>query len=189
MKQKLLEMARGKNALRALAGISFIESSVFPIPPDVMLIPMVLAKPERAWHIAAVCTIASVLGGLLGYGIGWFAWDSIGQPILEMYGKEDAYAAFKGWFDQWGFWAALGAGFTPFPYKVITITSGAVQLNFAVFLIASVLSRGGRFFLVAAVIRFAGDKARARIEQHFGLITFGLFAMLLAVFVGIKFLH
>lgn len=182
-------MARGKNALRSLFGISFIESSVFPIPPDVMLIPMVLARPEKAWMIAGVCTLASVLGGVFGYVIGWLAWDSIGQPILEMYGKEDSYDVFKQWFENWGFMAVFGAGFTPFPYKVITLTSGSVQLNFAAFMVASVLSRGGRFFLVAAVIRFAGERARAKIEKHFGLITLALFVMLFFAFIGLQYIR
>ncbi|VAV96847.1 FIG139438: lipoprotein B [hydrothermal vent metagenome] len=189
MKDKLLQMARGKNAMRSLFGVAFIESWIFPIPPDVMLIPMVLARPQAAWRIAGICTLASVLGGILGYGIGWFAFTSIGQPVLEIYGKVEAYEAFKNWFDQWGFWAAFGAGFTPFPYKVITITSGAVHLNFIIFMLASVLSRGGRFFLVAAIIRFAGDRARAQIEKHFGLITLALFVMLALVFIGIKYVH
>jgi len=189
MKQKLLQLARGKNALRVLFGVSFIESSIFPIPPDVMLIPMVLAKPERAWSIAAVCTLGSVLGGIFGYAIGWFAFDSIGQPVLEMYGKVQSYEVFKTWFEHWGFWAALGAGFTPFPYKVITITSGVVHLNFIIFLLASVLARSARFFLVAAVIRFAGDQARAQIEKHFGLITIAIFAVLGALFALIKLIH
>jgi membrane protein YqaA with SNARE-associated domain len=189
VKQKMLALARGPNALRALFGISFIESSVFPIPPDIMLIPMVLAKPERAWKIATVCTIASVLGGVFGYAIGMFAWETIGQPILEMYGKEDAYAKFKSWFDQWGFWAAFGAGLTPFPYKVITITSGAIHLNFAIFLIASVLSRGARFFLVAAVLRLAGERARECIEKYFGWLTLAMFALVLLGLCAVKLVH
>ncbi|MBL4617614.1 MAG: DedA family protein [Robiginitomaculum sp.] len=189
MKQKLLDIARGKNALRGLFGVSFIESSVFPIPPDVMLIPMVLARPERAWLIAGVCTIASVLGGILGYFIGMFAWETIGQPVLELYGKQDSFDIFKEWFDKWGFWSVFGAGFTPFPYKVITMASGSVQLNFAAFIAASILSRGARFFLVAAVIRYAGDRARAQIEKHFGLITLAIFVLMILAIFSLKFIR
>ncbi|MBL4596200.1 MAG: DedA family protein [Robiginitomaculum sp.] len=185
----MIEMAGGKNALRALFGVSFVESSVFPIPPDVMLIPMVLARPDRAWVIAGVCTLASVLGGLAGYAIGWFAWEALGQPILEMYGKQEAYDRFVTWFNEWGFWSVFGAGFTPFPYKVITITAGSVQLNLLAFFAASVLSRGARFFLVAAIIRFAGNRARDLIEKYFGWITFGLFAMALLAIFGLRFIH
>jgi len=189
MKNKLLELARGKNALRALFGISFIESSVFPIPPDIMLIPMVLARPKRAWLIAGVCTLASVLGGVLGYAIGILAWETIGQPVLEFYGKQESYAVFKNWFEEWGFWAVFGAGFTPFPYKVITITSGSVHLNFLAFVAASVLARGGRFFLVAAIIRFAGERARVWIEKYFGWITLVLFVGALLGLFALKFIH
>lgn len=189
MKQKLLERARGPNALRALFGVAFIESSVFPIPPDVMLIPMVLAKPERAWSYALWCAIASVLGGCLGYAIGWFAWDTIGEPLLDFYGKANAYAQFQAWFDKWGFWSVFGAGLTPFPYKVITITSGSVHLNFLAFTLASALSRSLRFFLVAGIVRLAGERAHDLIEKHFGWLTFAIFVLLIAGFVVIKFIH
>lgn len=189
MKQKLLDLARGPNAMRALFGVSFIESSVFPIPPDVMLIPMVLAKPEKAWRIALICTIGSVLGGCLGYAIGWFAWDSIGEPLLNFYGKADSYAQFQAWFDKWGFWSVFGAGLTPFPYKVITITSGSVQLNLLAFTAASILSRGLRFFLVAGIVRLMGERAHNLIEKHFGWLTFAIFVLLVAGFAAIKLVH
>ena len=189
MKSKLLEIARGKNALRGLFGVSFIESSVFPIPPDVMLIPMVMARPNNAWLIAGVCTLGSVLGGIFGYAIGWFAWETIGQPVLEIYGKQESYDVFKQWFEKWGFWSVFGAGFTPFPYKVITITSGSVHLNFLAFVVASVLARGARFFLVAAIIRIAGERAHGLIEKYFGWITLLLFAGAIAGLFALKLLH
>jgi len=188
MKSRLLNLARGKYAYPALALVAFIESSVFPIPPDVMIIPMVLADRRKAWLIAGICTIASVAGGLLGYVIGAFAWDTIGQPLLEIYGKQDSFETFRLWFEKYGFMAVFGAGLTPFPYKVITIASGFSHINLAVFMTASVVSRGGRFFLEAALLRLMGDRAQALIEQHFALIVSAIFAAVILGFVALKFI-
>ena len=189
MKTRLLAMARGKYAWPLLALVAFVESSIFPIPPDVMVIPMVLADRRKAWRVAAVCTIASVAGGLLGYGIGALAWSSIGQPLLDLYGKQDSFEAFQAWFHQYGFWAVFGAGLTPFPYKVITIASGVSHINLFVFMLASVLARGGRFFLEAALLKFLGERAQTLIERHFALLLSAVFAVLLASFVLLKWLH
>ena len=120
-------LAAHRHALWALAAVAFIESSIFPIPPDVLIIPMVLAARERAWRIAAVATVASVLGGLAGYGIGALLFETIGRPVLEFYGYMDKFAAFQARFAEWGAWIVAGVGFTPFPYKVITIASGVVR--------------------------------------------------------------
>ncbi len=189
MKDRLLAAARGPHALRGLAVVSFIESSVFPIPPDVMLIPMVLADRKRAWLIAGVCTVASVLGGVAGYAIGLFAFESVGRPILETLGKMDSYAEFQAFFERWDFLAVFGAGLTPFPYKVITISSGAFHINFAAFMAASVLSRGLRFFAEAGLLYLVGERARGFIERRFGLILTGFFALLIASFVALRLLH
>lgn len=165
-------------AIWVLAGVAFIESSIFPIPPDVLMIPMIIARPNRAWLIALVAMVASVLGGLLGYAIGAFAWESLGQPILMSLGKADAVEAFNTRFNDFGFWAVLTAGITPFPYKVITIMSGWTAMPLATFIATSILARGLRFFIAAAILRVAGAPARVFIEKHLGLV-FTLFVALL----------
>jgi membrane protein YqaA with SNARE-associated domain len=189
MKSRLLALSKGKYAYPSLAFVAFIESSVFPIPPDVMVIPMVLADRTKAWRIATVCTIASVAGGLLGYVIGAFAWDTIGQPLLELYGKQDSFEAFRAWFERYGFLAVFGAGLTPFPYKVITIASGFSHINLAVFMTASVIARGGRFFLEAALLRLLGNRAQDLIERHFTGLVVGIFALVIASFMALKLIH
>ncbi len=166
-------------ALWALAFVAFVESSVFPIPPDIIMIPLIIARPNRAFTIATVALIASVLGGMLGYLIGWGLFESVGQPVLEFYGKADAMAAFNAKFNEYGAWAVLIAGVTPFPYKVITILSGVTQLNFTVFMLASVVARGLRFFIVAALLWKFGAPIRDFIERRLGLM-FTLFVILLA---------
>lgn len=173
-----LRMADHRHALWVLAAVSFIESSVFPIPPDVLMIPMILARPSRAWAIAAVALVSSVLGGLLGYAIGAFAFQEIGQPILAALGKGDAMEAFSTRFNDFGFWAVLTAGVTPFPYKVITIMSGWTGMPLGVFVATSILARAIRFFLVAWLLWKYGAPIRDFIERRLGLLTI-LFVMLL----------
>ncbi len=175
-----LSLAAHPRALWALAVVAFVESSVFPIPPDVLMIPMVLAAPRRAWLIAGVATFASVLGGLAGYWIGATLFDQLGQPILEFYGKADRFDEFRLRYNEFGAWAVLIAGVTPFPFKVITILSGATGLNLPIFVVASVIARGLRFFVVAALLRAFGPPIRDFIEDRLGLV-FTLFCM---VFVG-----
>ncbi|MBZ0127901.1 MAG: DedA family protein [Rhodobacteraceae bacterium] len=173
-----MSLAESPHAIRALAIIAFIESSVFPIPPDVLLIPLIIAAPTRAFRIALVCTIASVLGGLFGYFIGAVLFDQVGQPVLAFYGKEAAFAEFRETYNQWGAWAVLVAGVTPFPFKVITITSGATGLNLPVFIAASIVARGLRFFIVAALLWKFGAPIREFIERRLGLM-FTIFILLL----------
>ena len=173
-----MRLAEGPRALWALAGVSFVESSVFPIPPDVLMIPMVLANPRRAWLIALVCTLASVAGALLGYLIGYAFWEGIGQPILEFYGKGDRFDEFAARYNDWGAWAVLVAGITPFPFKVITIASGVTALSLPVFIVASLIARGLRFFLVAGLLWAFGTPIRDFIERRLGLV-FTLFCILL----------
>lgn len=173
-----LRMASHQHALWVLAAVSFVESSVFPIPPDVILIPMIIAAPHRAWLIAGVCTVASVLGGLFGYYIGAALFDFIGQPVLEFYGKADKMAEFNERFNEWGAWAVLTAGVTPFPYKVITIASGWTGLSLPVFILSSIIARGLRFFIVAALLWKFGAPIRDFIEKYLGLL-FTLFIILL----------
>ena len=165
-------------ALWVLAFIAFIESSIFPIPPDVLMIPMILAAPKRAWLIATVACISSVLGGILGYLIGAIAFESLGQPILTALGKTDAMYEFNSRFNNFGFLAVLTAGITPFPFKVITIMSGWTAMPLTTFIITSIIARGIRFFIVAALLWKYGKPIRYFIEQRLGLV-FILFIMLL----------
>ncbi|WP_412505573.1 YqaA family protein [Roseovarius sp. SYSU LYC5161] len=173
-----IRMAHHHNALWVLAAVSFVESSIFPIPPDVLMVPMILARPHRAWLIATVALVASVLGGLLGYAIGALAFEQVGRPVLESLGKADAMAAFNTRFNDFGFWAVLTAGVTPFPYKVITIMSGWTAMPLATFIATSILARGLRFFLVAALLWRFGAPVRDFIERRLGLVTI-VFVLLL----------
>lgn len=155
----------------ALAVVSFTESSFFPIPPDAMLIPMILARPERAWRIAALCTVASVLGGMLGYVIGMFLYEGLAEPIIKLYHMEHAFEQFRLGFEKWGVWIILIKGLTPIPYKLVTIASGVFKFDFIVFLAASVVTRSARFFLVAALLRRYGAPIRDFIEKRLTLVT------------------
>ena len=162
-----------------LAAVAFAESFVFPVPPDVLLIPMVLAARRRAWRIALVCTVASVAGGLLGYGIGALLYDGIGRQIVEFYGYGARFAEASGLYNEYGAWIVLVAGLTPIPYKIFTIASGVALLDPAVFVAASVVARGLRFFLIAALLYWIGPPVRDFVERRLGLV-FALFCILLA---------
>ena len=183
-----LSLARHRNALWALAFVAFIESSVFPIPPDVLMIAMIVARPNRAFVIAGVATVASVAGGVLGYWIGYGAFETLGRPVLEFYGKDTYFAEFQARYNDWGAWAVLIAGVTPFPYKVITILSGATALNLWVFMVASIIARALRFFIVAALLWKFGAPIRDFIERRLGLVFSVFMAMLLGGFLAIRFL-
>lgn len=183
-----MDLAGHRQALAALAFISFIESSIFPIPPDVLLIPMILAARDRAWVIAAVCTAASVAGGVAGYGIGALLFDTVGRAIVEFYGYLDRFQEFQARYEEWGAWIVAGAGFTPFPYKVITITSGVMKLDFGVFMAASIISRGARFFLLAALLWYFGPPIRRFIERYLPQLTIVFFVLLLGGFVALRYL-
>jgi membrane protein YqaA with SNARE-associated domain len=173
------------HALAILAAISFIESSVFPIPPDVLLIPLVLAQRERAFLIAGVCTAASVAGGFFGYFIGYGLYETVGVAVLDFYGYLEKFSEFQGMYNDYGAWIVFFAGLTPFPYKVITIASGVTQLDMIVFGVASVLSRGLRFFLVAALLWYWGPWIRGFIDRYFGWLTLAFFALLAGGFAAL----
>ncbi|MGL4415134.1 YqaA family protein [Roseinatronobacter monicus] len=183
-----LSLARHPNALWALAVVAFIESSVFPIPPDVLMIAMIVARPSRAFVIAGVATAASVIGGLAGYWIGYGAFETLGRPVLEFYGKDAYFSEFQARYNEWGAWAVLIAGVTPFPYKVITILSGATALSLPVFLLASIVARGVRFFIVAALLRKFGAPIRDFIERRLGLVFSVFMGLLLGGFVLVRYL-
>ena len=175
---RVFELARSRHATRALAVVSFAESSIFPIPPDVMLAPMILARPQKAYFYAAVCTVASVLGGILGYAIGYFLTD-LGLAIMRVLGHSDGLEQFRQWFDQWGLWVILIKGLTPIPYKLVTIASGLAAFSFPVFIAASVATRGGRFFLEAWILKRWGPAMLAQVEKRLALWTgVGLVALI-----------
>lgn len=181
-------MAAGRHAMWALAAVAFVESSVFPIPPDVLMIPMVLAAREKAFLIAVVATLASVLGGCLGYAIGYGFMDTIGMPILEFYGKAGAFDQLAARFNEYGGWAVLIAGVTPFPYKVITIFSGATHLSLPLFLGVSVLARALRFFIVAGLLWKFGAPIRAFIERWLGPLFTAFVVLLIGGFYALRYL-
>ncbi len=182
-----LDLSAHRHALWALAFVSFIESSVFPIPPDVILIPMVLAARDRAWLIAGVCTAASVLGGVGGYAIGALLFEQIGKPILDFYQYGSRFAEFQDTYNEYGAWAVFIAGVTPFPYKVITILSGVTNLDLTVFTISSILARGLRFFIVAWLLWKFGAPIRAFIEKRLGILFVLFVVLLIGGFVLLKF--
>ena len=173
-----MSLAGTRHAEKALYGVSFAESSFFPLPPDVLLIPMVIAQPQKWFRFAFFCTVSSVLGAFAGYAIGMFLFEQIGRPILAFYGKQDAFDQIAAWYNIWGGWGVLFAAITPFPYKVLTIFSGATGLNFLVFTVVSIIGRSDRFFLVAWLLKHFGEPIRIFIEKYLGLLT-ALFLVLL----------
>ncbi|MFQ5937735.1 MAG: YqaA family protein [Acidiferrobacterales bacterium] len=182
---KVMDLAAHRHAARYLAGLSFAESSFFPVPPDVMLAPMSLAAPRRAWFYAALTTVASVLGGIAGYALGLLAFDAI-EPLLHRTGYWDDYLRAKEWFDTWGFWAVLLAGFSPIPYKVFTIAAGVVVLSFPLFVVASLLGRGARFFLVAGVVVLGGEKMERTLRAYAETLGWILVALAVILYLILR---
>ena len=174
--------------MAAMALISFAESSFLPIPPDYLHVPMIQAHPRRAWLIAAVCTITSVVGGYVGYAIGYFLFDAIGLPVLEFYHMMDKYEAFKAAFAEWGAWIIVIKGLTPIPFKLVTIASGAAQFDLVPFTVASLISRSLRFFLLAALLWRFGEPIRDFIERRLMLVTSLVAAALVGGFVILRYL-
>jgi membrane protein YqaA with SNARE-associated domain len=177
-----LSLAQSPRAPVALAAVAFAESSFFPIPPDVLLVPMALAKPKRAWHYATICTIASVLGGLLGYAIGYLLYDTVGKWLIGLYGYGQKVDALRAFYAEWGALFILIKGVTPIPYKLVTIVSGLLEYNLLLFIVLSVITRGARFFLVAALLNRFGDQARAMLDRHFGV-----FIVIIVAFIVLGF--
>jgi membrane protein YqaA with SNARE-associated domain len=185
---RALALAASRHAMWAMAAISFAESSFFPLPPDILLIPMVLARPRRAWLIAAVCTVSSVVGGLVGYAIGYFLFDAVGRPVLEFYHAMDKYEALKAAFAHWGAWIIILKGLTPIPFKLVTIASGVAQFDLVAFVLASLVSRSLRFFLLAALLWRFGDPVREFIERRLMLVTSAFAAALVGGFLVLRYL-
>ena len=184
---RLIALADKPGALWILAAVSFAESSFFPIPPDIMLIPMVLANRQRAWLFATVCTLASVAGGFLGYAIGFYLFETAGKWVIDLYGLQKAFEGFQHQFQEWGLWVILIKGLTPIPYKIVTIASGAAHFDLATFGIASLITRGGRFFLVAGLLYFVGEPIRAFVEKNLTLVTTGFLLIIVAGFAAIPY--
>jgi membrane protein YqaA with SNARE-associated domain len=180
---RLNALSSSPRALPALAVVAFAESSFFPVPPDVLLVPMTLAQPRRAWQFALVATVASVLGGMLGYAIGAALYDTLGQWLVNLYGYGAKMEALKQTYAQWGWLVILIKGLTPIPYKLVTITSGLLGYNFPLFVALSALTRGARFFLVAGAISRFGEPLRAAMERNFAAVLGGFAALVLAGFV------
>jgi membrane protein YqaA with SNARE-associated domain len=183
-----MRMAAHRQAPWVLAVVSFAESSFFPIPPDPMLAAMAIANPKRAWAFAAICSVASVAGGYLGYAIGYFLIETIGKWVIELYGLQSGFARFQHWYDEWGVWVILVKGLLPIPYKIVTITSGAVQFDLLAFGITSLITRAGRFFLVAALFKIFGPSIQNFVEKHLTLVTTALAVLLVGGFVALKYL-
>ncbi|WP_448045805.1 YqaA family protein [Bradyrhizobium liaoningense] len=182
-----IDAAHKPYALWIMGVVSFAESSFFPVPPDVMLIPMSLARPQRAWLYAAVCTATSVLGGIVGYAIGALLFDSVGQWLIQVYGLGGKVDAFRASYAEWGAVIILLKGLTPIPYKLVTITSGFAGYNIVLFILCSIVARGGRFFIVAILLNRYGDWIRVRIERHLGLwVAIGAIVLVLGFVVAVK---
>lgn len=182
-----IDAAHKPYALWIMGAVSFAESSFFPVPPDVMLIPMSLARPQRAWVYAAICTVTSVLGGLLGYAIGALLFDSVGHWLIQVYGLGDKVEAFRASYAEWGAVIILLKGLTPIPYKLVTITSGFAGYNLILFTLCSIVARGGRFFIVAILLNRYGDWIRVKIEKHLGLVVaVGAAVLVLGFVVAVK---
>jgi membrane protein YqaA with SNARE-associated domain len=183
-----IALSSSPKAPQALAAVSFAESSFFPVPPDVMLVPMVMAKPHRAWHYAAICTIASVLGGLAGYAIGALLYDTLGLWLIQLYGYGDKMDAFRALYQEHGHWIILIKGFTPIPFKLITIASGLAGYDLFWFVVLSLITRGARFYLVAGVMNRFGGPIRRFIEDNLTIVGIISVVALVGGFAAAKFL-
>jgi membrane protein YqaA with SNARE-associated domain len=185
---RVLALSASRYAPWWLAAISFAEASFFPIPPDVLLVPMALARPDRAWRLALICTVASVTGGALGYLIGYALFDVLAEPILHAYHYDAAFARFQDTYAKWGLWVILIKGITPIPYKIVTIASGAANFSFPLFMAASLITRGARFFLVATLLHYFGEPVRDFIERRLTLVTTAVAVSILAGFLALRYL-
>ena len=183
---KILDISKKKYALSFLLFIAFIESFIFPIPPDIFLIFLILAQRNKAFYFAFYCTLFSVLGGMLGFAIGVFFFDTIGSNILNYYNLDDKFLNFKNYYNEFGIWVVAAGGFTPIPYKVITIFSGFIKMNFIEFTIASFISRAARYFLLATLLYFYGKKFEKFLIKKFGIFSFIIFCILILIYFFIK---
>jgi membrane protein YqaA with SNARE-associated domain len=184
-----LKLAAHRHAERSLAAIAFAESSFFPIPPDVMIVPMILARRDKAYRIAAIATLFSVLGGILGYAIGYFLYDSVGHWLMRVYGMTDGIAQFREWYAHWGAAIILVKGMTPIPFKLVTIASGFAGFNFPIFVAAAIVTRGARFFLVAFLLRRFGEPVQKFIEKRINLVGIAVLVAIIGGFAVASLVH
>jgi len=180
-----LRMARHRHAIRYMGAVSFAESSFFPIPPDVMLVPMIIARRDQAWLIATVCTLTSLPGAILGYAIGYFLYDSVGEWLINLYGMQKSAGSFHEWYAKWGAAVILLKGLTPIPFKLVTIVSGLAKFNFPVFVLTATIARGVRFFIIAALLRHYGEPIQEFIEKRLTLVAFAFLGLLVAGFAAV----
>lgn len=183
---RTMAWAKHRHAQYYLTGMSFAESVFFPIPPDVMLAPMTLARPDRAWWYAALTTIGSVLGGVCGYILGWFAFEGLIQPLIEQWGYNAKLDNAVSWFEAYGVWVVFLAGFSPIPYKVFTISAGFLNMAFLPFLIASAIGRGMRFYLVAALMYWGGEKFERHLRKHIDTIGWSVVFLAIILYFVLK---
>lgn len=183
-----IRLSETKQAVWALAAIAFIESSVFPLPPDLLLIPMCIAERKKSFVYATICTVSSVMGGLLGYAIGYYAFETWGHKILDFYGLLKGFDDMKARYDEYGGWIILAKGMTPIPFKILTILSGVLHLDLHVFILSSIGARAMRFYLVAGLLWKFGAPVRVFIEKHLGWMTLGFLILLIGGFVAIKYI-
>ncbi|MFT5712783.1 MAG: membrane protein YqaA with SNARE-associated domain [Glaciecola sp.] len=181
-----LKWAQHRHAEKYLAGLSCSESMFFPIPPDVMLAPMALSQPKKAWRFALVTTVASVIGGILGYLLGYFAFESFIQPVVVEMGYQDKLTQATLWFKEYGVWVVFLAGFSPIPYKVFTISAGFLNMALIPFIIASTIGRGMRFFLVAALMKYGGPMMEAKLKKYIEIIGWGSVALAVALYLILR---
>lgn len=184
----VLRMAHHRHALRALAAVSFAESSFFPIPPDAMVVPMVIARRDKAFLIAGICTLFSVLGGMFGYAIGYFLLESVGEWVIQLYHMQDKIAQFQTTYAEYGAAIILLKGLTPIPFKLVTIASGIAHFNFPLFVLLSAVTRGARFFLIAALLKRFGAPVQEFIEKRLNLFAWGFLILLVGGFVAVAYL-
>jgi membrane protein YqaA with SNARE-associated domain len=183
-----IRLSETKQATWALAAVAFIESSIFPIPPDVLLIPMCIAERRKSFFYATICTVSSVIGGLAGYAIGYYFLKTWGHDILDFYGALESYDELKLKYDEYGGWIILAKGMTPIPFKILTILSGAMNMSLPIFILSSIGARAMRFYLVAGLLWKYGAPVRHFIEKHLGLVTLAFLILLIGGFVAIKYI-
>lgn len=181
-----LKWAKHRHAEKYLAALSCAESTFFPIPPDVMLAPMVLGQPDKAWRFAWITTIASVVGGIIGYALGYYAFESFINPLIQQWGYADKLAMAELWFADYGVWVVFIAGFSPIPYKVFTISAGALAMAFLPFVVASSIGRGARFFLVATLMKYGGPPMEAKLKQYIEYIGWAVILIAIAAYLVLR---
>jgi membrane protein YqaA with SNARE-associated domain len=181
----VLRLAGHRHAIRYMGAVSFAESSFFPIPPDVMLVPMIIARREQAWLIATVCTVASVAGGIVGYAIGYFLYETVGEWLITVYGLQNGASEFHATYEKWGAAIILAKGLTPIPFKLVTIVSGLAKFNFGIFVLTATITRAARFFAIAALLRHYGEPIQAFIEKRLTLVATSFLVVLIAGFAAV----